>query len=551
MQELNSQSAVNSPRKSQPLLAAILVGHLVLLGWFSSFTAEDSFIVFRYSENLVDGNGLVFNEGQPVTALTSPLHAIVAAALYAITGTSLWSHKICSVLIHLLAVTTAVRILDIRKQLWPIAWLFILWSPYVVFWTVGGLETMYLSSAVVLSFALSHSITQQKSTSHIIWFSILLAVAFLGRYDSVLITVPLWFHVAASIISQNKRSSKKWLGDIYRLLFPGLLIALTWLAISQWYFHDIIPTSKYHKPTHGEEQWAAILYMGQFMIATGLLPVILWILIDRTGKWGNACTSMASIAKEHLGVMTGLVIFFGYCTYTVMSHMMFSYRMLLPYLPVGALLVTRWIERTIPDTNSDDQSTLGSGRFGAKSISILMVFMVIGQLAQAIVIDRISINPGKVGEYRRLSRIDYTKFMQLLSDQADEIKHHWEQHGDQNRKPRIFVYAAGIVPYKLRDFHVLDWGLVSYRKNVKVFSIQRGLLYSSDYIMTLTPRHHSLKYQLQRNPDDLEVVTETTMPFDGTQQTFATHFNRNPIQYRLPDYIDGLPVDEIPEKIED
>ena len=94
MQELNSQSAVNSPRKSQPLLAAILVGHLVLLGWFSSFTAEDSFIVFRYSENLVDGNGLVFNEGQPVTALTSPLHAIVAAALYAITGTSLWSHKI-------------------------------------------------------------------------------------------------------------------------------------------------------------------------------------------------------------------------------------------------------------------------------------------------------------------------------------------------------------------------------------------------------------------------------------------------------------------------
>ena len=105
----------------------------MLLGWFSSFTAEDSFIVFRYSENLVDGNGLVFNEGQPVTALTSPLHAIVAAALYAITGTSLWSHKICSVLIHLLAVTTAVRILDIRKQLWPIAWLFILWSPYVVF----------------------------------------------------------------------------------------------------------------------------------------------------------------------------------------------------------------------------------------------------------------------------------------------------------------------------------------------------------------------------------------------------------------------------------
>ena len=551
MQELNSQSAVKSPNEKRPILAAILVGHFVLLAWFSSFTAEDSFIVFRYSENVVDGNGLVFNEGQPVTALTSPLHAIVAAALYAVTGTSLWSHKICSALVHLLAVITAVRLLGIRKNLWPIAWLFILCSPYVVFWTVGGLETMYLSSAIVLSFALSHSITQQKSTSHIIWFSVLLAVAFLGRYDSVLVTVPLWFHVAATIIRQNKQSGKKWLGDIYRLLFPGLLNALTWLVISQWYFHDIIPTSKYHKPTHGEEQWSAILYMGQFMIATGLLPVILWILVDRIGKSGNPCGSLVSIVKEHLGAMTGLIIFFGYCTYTVMSHMMFSYRMLLPYLPVGALLVTRWIERTMSASNSDDRSSVGLGRFGAKSISILLVFMALGQITQAFIINRISINPGKVGEYRHLSRIDYTKFMQLLSDQADEIKQHWEQHGDENRKPRIFVYAAGIVPYKLRDFHVLDWGLVSYRKNVKVFSIQRGLLYSSDYIMTLTPRHHSLKYQLQRNPDSLDVVTETTMQFDGTQQTFATHFNPSPIQYRLPDYIDGQPVDEIPEKIED
>lgn len=550
MQEFHPNITVESPQKKNSLLAAILVVHVVLLCWFSSFTAEDSFIVFRYSENLVDGKGLVFNEGQPVTALTSPLHAIVASILYAVTGTSLWSHKILSAVAHLLAVITAVRILNIEKRMWPIAWLFILCSPYVVFWTVGGLETMYLSSAIVLAFALSYSIMRQKSSKHIIWFSVLLAVAFLGRYDSVLITIPLWFHVALSIIKQSRASQSRWLIDIYKLLFPGLLIALTWLAVSQWYFHDIIPTSKYHKPTHGSEQWAAILYMGQFVVATGMLPVILWVLIDKVGKQPAVFSSMGSIAKDHIGVMIGLVIFFGYCTYTVMSHMMFSYRMLLPYLPIGALLITRWLEATSkPET--PDSNTAPSGRFGKKSIPILLCLMAVAQIAQAIVIDRVSINPGKVGEYRRLSRVDYTKFMQVLSEQADEIRQHWEANGDQTRKPRIFVYAAGIVPYKLRDFHVLDWGLVSYRKNVKVFSIQRGLLYSSDYIMTLTPRHHSLKYQLQRNPDNLDVVTETTMQFDGTTQSFATHFNPNPIQYRLPDYVDGSPVDEIPPKIED
>ena len=41
------------------------------------FTADDAFIVQRYASQFVRGHGLVFNIGERVSALTSPLHALL------------------------------------------------------------------------------------------------------------------------------------------------------------------------------------------------------------------------------------------------------------------------------------------------------------------------------------------------------------------------------------------------------------------------------------------------------------------------------------------
>jgi hypothetical protein len=54
--------------------------------FYFKFTAEDAYITYRYSENWINTGSLVYNEGEPINAMTSPVHAILSAALFFMTG---------------------------------------------------------------------------------------------------------------------------------------------------------------------------------------------------------------------------------------------------------------------------------------------------------------------------------------------------------------------------------------------------------------------------------------------------------------------------------
>ncbi len=44
---------------------------LTVLAWSNRFIQDDAFISFRYAENLVQGKGLVYNEGERVEGYTN------------------------------------------------------------------------------------------------------------------------------------------------------------------------------------------------------------------------------------------------------------------------------------------------------------------------------------------------------------------------------------------------------------------------------------------------------------------------------------------------
>ena len=533
---------MNQMRSTPAIVLLLVISHLGLFAWFSTYTAEDAYIVYRYSENLVDGNGLAFNPGEPVSALTSPLHALICSGLYAITGESAWTNKVFAALLHLACTYLAVQLIQLdrgRLLFFLMVWL----SPYMIFWTAGGLETMYLSSFLVVAFACSVRSHDTDDCRFLIAFSVLLGLAFLTRYDSCLFTLPIWFHVA---ISQWRRAGLSRGQKVVRtvlLLMPGLVMALAWLGTSYVYYHDIFPTSIYHKPLRYDIQTHAAFYMLQFLCLSGIVPLLAWVSIDRTRRPGTRFfSSLTETTLAKLGVVIGLLIFAFYATTAVLTHMMFSYRFLLPYFPIMTLLVIELIHRSSPEAWQ-------GGNFGRRSWLWVLMLVIPFQGLQFYLIDQHSINPGKMGEYRQLSRQQYRKFMDILSVQASAIKDHWES-GDHKRAPQIHVYAAGILPYQYRDAYIVDWGLISYRKNVEVYSIQPGLLYSSDYIMTLSPRHHGVDYQLQQSADGLQLITETRMVFDGSEQTFSIWHNATPSEYRLPSTVDGAAITPIPEPIQ-
>jgi len=530
--------------KTTKIILVFAVLNAALFSWFSSFVAEDAYIVYRYSENLANGNGLVFNSGEYVSALTSPLHSLIVSVVYFLSGESVWSNRILALLLYFGSTVYAYRTLG-KDRMLGLYGLLVWGSPYAIFWIAGGLETMFLSSFLTVAFASACQCTSNFSKRNQFTFSICLGFAFLTRFDSCLVTLPMWFHVASRQWRLSE-TQKSW--TIIRLLLPGLLLAVAWLATAYVYYHDIFPTSVFHKPARWDHQRTNVLYMIQFGLFTGLLPLLGWAVISHSGHASShpLGSVFKTTVKQYWGTLIGGLIFFGYATGTATAHMMFSYRMLLPYLPILAIIVIKLMDNLHVDG-------LTSGRFGNRGWKLVLALAVTVQGVQFYYIDQVSVNPGIYGEYTNLSRQTYMEFMDILKQQAGTINRHWAQQG-QDRDPQIHVYAAGILPYNLERSKVVDWGLVSYRKKVKVNATQRGLLYSSDYIITLTPRHFTKKHQLQRNPESLELIDEQRLAgfdhADDRLETFSVFFNPSPIDYALPEFVDGPELTPIPEKIE-
>lgn len=515
------------------------VVHIVLFSWFSSFTADDAFIVYRYSENLFNGQGLVFNPGEYVTSLTSPLHALVVSVLYGVTGSSLWSNRVFALILHFLAGGYALYILQIPKGRFLYG--LIVWcSPFIIFWTAGGLETMYLASFLLTAYTASYRCIRQYSPRHQLLFSVCLGLAFLTRFDSCLVTLPLWFHVAWK---QHQHHPQKSLGSMRLLLLPGLLLASCWLIFSYTYYHDIFPTSFHGKPLLWDTQRAGILGIVQFGLFCGILPLLGWWVMDNFGRPKTSLIrAIQETVKNNLGILLGFTVFSFYASTSIFIHMMFANRMLLPYLPVASLLLIQLI-------NATSKTAWQGGRFGKCSWPIVATLVIATHAALFVYIDQVSINPGQYGEYRNLSRQSYIEFIEILEKQAEIIDAHWQSEG-KDRVPQVYVYAAGILPYKLNRAKIVDWGLVSYRKQFNDHGqFQNGTLYSSDYIITLTPRHNTRRRQLERDPKSLELIDESIMEFDGQTEAFGVYYNAAPIKFWLPDYVDGQPIDEVPDSL--
>ncbi len=90
--------------RARGTLAFILLTCAVPL-WYTLYTKhvwEDFFITFRHSQNLCEGNGLVYNPGERVHGFTSPLGVLLPAFCYVAIGSqsylpALWMFRVLSI----------------------------------------------------------------------------------------------------------------------------------------------------------------------------------------------------------------------------------------------------------------------------------------------------------------------------------------------------------------------------------------------------------------------------------------------------------------------
>lgn len=495
------------------LLILILIS--ISAVFYFNFTAEDAYITYRYAENWVNTGSLVYNPGEPINAMTSPLHATLSAALFFVTGNTVISNKIFSFVLSL--ISALVVWYRYREHLHlQILTLILLIPPCILLWTFGGLETPILLFLATITVILALR-PPPFSLSLLCVIFLLAGLAFLTRYDSILFFLPVILYVA------SKAQSIKHIGIA---LTGAAVLPLAWLFISLYYYGDLLPTSFYVKTPNGDFFGLIFngTYIASYLLYVGIIPVVGVVFILLASKH-----RMLDILNQHfksiwwlyLGIW--LEILYGLTMAT--HHMMFSFRFFVPYIPITVLLVVDLV-RSASEAREVDLSTGRPGYIFTGFLLCLMLF----QLYQNMYTYNHSVNGiSSIGEYRALGIRDYARFMQILKQESLDIKNHWEMiNGESYRNPRIITYAAGMLPYTYRDSYIYE-KLVSYRHCQERY--RQGLY--ADYIHILAPRQGQIDQQLPSPEDSYALVSSYEMFFDGSIQKFLVYYNPKPEDHNL------------------
>ncbi len=495
------------------LLILIIIG--ISAVFYFKFTAEDAYITYRYSENWVNTGSLVYNEGEPINAMTSPLHAVLSAALFFVTGNTVLSNKVLALI--LLIVSALLVWYQYREHLHLQALaLLLLIPPCVLLWTFGGLETPILLFLATITVILA--IRPPPFGLNLLCAIFLLAgLAFLTRYDSILFFLPV------SLYAASKTRSIK---HVVTASSGAAILPLAWLFVSIYYYGDLLPTSFYVKTPNGN-LWGLIFngrYIASYLLYVGIIPVVALVFVLLVPKH-RTIDVVYRHCKGNWWLYIGLLLEILYGLTMATHHMMFSFRFFVPYIPVTVILVADLLRRASEASEVD----LLTGRPGYLFTGFLLC-LTLFQLYQNVYTYNHSVNGiSSIGEYRALGIRDYVQFMQTLKQEALDIENHWEKiNGDSDRRPRIITFAAGMLPYTYRDSYIYE-KLVSYRHCHERF--QQGL--HADYIHILAPRQGHIDQQLPSPEDSYDLVSSYEMFFDGSLQKFLVYYNPKPEAHNL------------------
>jgi arabinofuranosyltransferase len=501
----------------------------IVTAWlFCHFTAEDAYITARYAENLVDTGEFVYNKGERVSAMTSPLHALLESGLYLVTGRTLLSYKIVATCLYLGSVLLVAARFRMEPYPLVVCLLLLVAAPCNWEWTFGGLETPLLMFWVTLGTILA--ITPEKlSASRVCTIAFIAGMGFVTRYDSVLYWIPL------SLYAANKSRSPK---AIAMAVVCGAALPLAWLAFSKWYYGDILPTPAYVKTLKGGTYFLKLnaVYVAEYLFQLGIVPLVLLLFFVSKRK-RNFVGDLKPCLKSYWGVWLGIGMLLLYGVGIATTHMMFAFRYFLPYLPATALLLAELFRREIAILS--EQNQMGRLRWAfVVLMPILLVYTGIQTRHTYLYsVDGLIYPIGDriIGEYKDEGLRHYSQvFMPLLEQQAYAIQADWRTRPEsQHRSLRLHTYIGGIVPYILRDAHIYEQ-LVEYRHvgryNTRV---------SADYIQMLVPRLGRLEKQLPGPVENYQVIRDDHVMFDDAKQHFYVYYNPHPEKNRLPSRVDG------------
>jgi 4-amino-4-deoxy-L-arabinose transferase-like glycosyltransferase len=209
-------------------------------------TIDDAFITFRYSANLLDGFGFVYNPGVQTLGTTTPLWALLMAAIAGLTGGRdfPWYALTLSALID--ALNTACIFLIVHRLtgrdrvavIPALAWAI---SPMSVTFAVGGMETSLAILWGLAGFTL-YLYRDPARPGFDLALGACIGLGLLTRVDTVLWIGPLVLAHWIAIL-RERADQPLWRRISWRTWLTAALIVLPFMIAAWAYFGSPIPNS--------------------------------------------------------------------------------------------------------------------------------------------------------------------------------------------------------------------------------------------------------------------------------------------------------------------
>lgn len=270
----------SSKRKTIFSIAVVII---IIIGLFVAwdFTADDSYISFRYAENLAAGHGLTYNpnDGNPVEGYTNFLWVMIMVVPHLLGMNPVILSKILGVMLFLCLISAMFLFITYRtgSRMWGYFTIVpFLLLPSTYFHTVSGMETILYCFLILLLFISGYEVLWRKVDSPLgllITIPFLVLLAGLTRPEGLL---PGTCVLILTYFSTKGKSRNKFLWATFAILVAPGLIYFLWRYL---YFGWLLPNTfyvKFGQPFDGIEWFSrSISSLVGFIVITILAHIIL------------------------------------------------------------------------------------------------------------------------------------------------------------------------------------------------------------------------------------------------------------------------------------
>lgn len=428
--------------------------------WFQN--VDDAYISFRYGKNLMNGNGLVYNQGEYVEGYTNFLWTIITSPFTLIKFIDISFFTLVLGLlislfnVYLLILITRIYLsgFKVQKILFYLPALFFVLDDSIAFWAIGGMEfplyTMFILSA--LYFYL-HINRRFRDT---IFLAIFLMLITLTRPEGNMIYAITIFHMLLNPKSVNEFKKK-----LISLLLLYSVFIIFYYGFKLFYYGQIIPNTFYAK---GVTDFGMNLYLGSkyLTLCLGSRIYIFGFIAFIPFK------KIIRIPRESFLILLSVV----YIIYLVIvgGDWMFANRFFVPIIPLLYILSAVGFVFAV--------ERFKNIRFKNYSIGSLIntIAIILSVLLFSITLTFL--------EYKQL----------IIKDENYKYEMQWSKFGQwlkNNVSPNtiIAVGPAGKIPYYSELYTIDMWGLNNdFIAKTRSKRIQAGhKKFDFDYVLSLKP----------------------------------------------------------------